>query len=358
MSNPLCGHVVGFIGLGLMGRPMCMNLHAAGAEVVIHNRSRAVVDALAAEGLSPAHSPREVAQRTPLVIVMASDTPAVEQIVGADDGIASGVAPGGLVIDMGTTAVEATRKLARIIEGRGGQYVDAPVSGGEIGAKAGTLTIMAGGSQEAVARAMPCFEVMGASVTHVGNVGAGQIAKAANQVIVGLTIGAVAGGARTGEARRRRPGEGTRGASGRVRVVAHPRGARPAHDRRRVHAGREGDDPAQGPAAGARPRGVDRAGAAGDHADARSLRPAHRIRRRRPGSQRAVQGHRRLSGPGPLLAFASVSSGPIEASFHAAVPGPRRSDWRSAIRWEGLSAMSGYAFGQPDLQLLYTVIDA
>ena len=123
---------------------------------------------------------------------MASDTPAVEQIVGADDGIASGVAPGGLVIDMGTTAVEATREFARIIEGRGGQYVDAPVSGGEIGAKAGTLTIMAGGSQEAVARAMPCFEVMGASVTHVGNVGAGQIAKAANQVIVGLTIGAVA----------------------------------------------------------------------------------------------------------------------------------------------------------------------
>ena len=192
MSSPLCEHVIGFIGLGLMGRPMCMNLHAAGAEVVIHNRSRAVVDALAAAGLSPARSPREVAQRTPLIIVMASDTPAVEQIVGGDDGIASGVAPGGLVIDMGTTAVRATRELARIIEGRGAQYVDAPVSGGEIGAKAGTLTIMAGGSQEAVARAMPCFEVMGASVTHVGDVGAGQIAKAANQVIVGLTIGAVA----------------------------------------------------------------------------------------------------------------------------------------------------------------------
>ena len=122
MNNPLWGHVVGFIGLGLMGRPMCMNLHAAGAEVVIHNRSRAVVDALAADGLSPARSPREVAQRTPLIIVMASDTPTVEQIVGGDDGIASGVAPGGLVIDRGTTAVEATRELARIIAGRGGQY--------------------------------------------------------------------------------------------------------------------------------------------------------------------------------------------------------------------------------------------
>ena len=192
MSNPLSGHVVGFIGLGLMGRPMCMNLHAAGAEVVIHNRSRAVVEALAAEGLSPAHSPREVAERAPVVIVMATDTPAVEQIVNAHDGIANGIAPGGLVIDMGTTAVEATRALAQTIESRGALYVDAPVSGGEIGAKAGTLTIMAGGSQEAISRAMPCFEVMGASVIHVGDAGAGQIAKAANQVIVGLTIGAVA----------------------------------------------------------------------------------------------------------------------------------------------------------------------
>ena len=192
MSESLSGHVVGFIGLGLMGRPMVMNLHAAGAEVVIHNRSRGVVDALAAEGLSPAHSPREVAERAPVVIVMATDTPAVERIVGAEDGIANGIAPDGLVIDMGTTAVEATRVLAKTIEGRGAHFVDAPVSGGEIGAKAGTLTIMAGGSETAIARAMPYFEVMGASTTRVGDVGAGQIAKAANQVIVGLTIGAVA----------------------------------------------------------------------------------------------------------------------------------------------------------------------
>ena len=192
MSHSLSGHVVGFIGLGLMGRPMAVNLHAAGAEVVIHNRSRAVVDALAAEGLSPAHTPREVAERAPVVFVMATDTPAVERIVAGDDGVAGGIAPEGLLVDMGTTAVEATRALARTIEGRGAHFVDAPVSGGEIGAKAGTLSIMAGGSQEAIARAMPYFEVMGASTTHIGDVGAGQIAKAANQVIVGLTIGAVA----------------------------------------------------------------------------------------------------------------------------------------------------------------------
>ena len=109
MSGPLSGHVVGFIGLGLMGRPMSMNLHAAGAEVVIHNRSRAVVDALTSEGLSPAYSPREVAERAPVVIVMATDTPAVERIVNADNGVASGIAPESLVIDMGTTAVQATR---------------------------------------------------------------------------------------------------------------------------------------------------------------------------------------------------------------------------------------------------------
>ena len=192
MSDSLSGHVVGFIGLGLMGRPMAVNLHAAGAEVVIHNRSRAVVDALAAEGFAPAHSPREVAERVPVVIVMATDTPAVERIVGAEDGVANGIAPDGLVIDMGTTAVEATRALAKPIEARGAHYVDAPVSGGEIGAKAGTLSIMAGGSEAAIARAMPYFQVMGASTTRVGEVGAGQIAKAANQVIVGLTIGAVA----------------------------------------------------------------------------------------------------------------------------------------------------------------------
>ena len=192
MRGSLTGRVVGFVGLGLMGRPMGMNLRAAGAEVVIHNRSRAVVDALAAEGLTPASSPREVAERAPVVIVMVSDTPAVEQVIGGDGGIASGVAEDGLVVDMGTTAVGVTRALAARIADCGAHYVDAPVSGGEVGAKSGTLTIMAGGSKDAISRAMPLFEVMGSSVTHVGDVGAGQIAKAANQVIVGLTIGAVA----------------------------------------------------------------------------------------------------------------------------------------------------------------------
>ena len=192
MSQSLSGAVIGFIGLGLMGRPMSRHLRAGGAEVVIHNRSRGVVDALAAEGMMPAASPREVAQRAPTVIVMVSDTPAVERVMGGDDGVANGIAPGSLVIDMGTTGVLATRAIANEIVSRGGDYIDAPVSGGEVGAQSGTLTIMAGGSEAAIARAMPCFEAMGRNVTHVGDVGAGQIAKAANQVVVGLTIGAVA----------------------------------------------------------------------------------------------------------------------------------------------------------------------
>ena len=192
MSGPLSGQVIGFVGLGLMGRPMSANLRAAGAEIVIHNRSRGVVDALAVDGFTPAESPREVAERAPVVIVMVSNTPAVEQVIGADDGIANGVGEDGLVIDMGTTAVGSTRALAAKIAERGAHYVDAPVSGGEVGAKSGMLTIMAGGAKDAITRAMPLFEVMGSGVTHVGDVGAGQIAKAANQVIVGLTIGAVA----------------------------------------------------------------------------------------------------------------------------------------------------------------------
>ena len=164
MSDSLSGHVVGFIGLGLMGRPMAMNLHAAGAEVVIHNRSRAVVDALAAEGLAPAHSPREVAERAPVVIVMATDTPAVERIVGAGDGIANGIAPDGLVIDMGTTAVEATRALAKTIESPRGALRRCTGVGGR-DRREGRHPVDHGGrlTRRRSPGATPFFEVMGTS---------------------------------------------------------------------------------------------------------------------------------------------------------------------------------------------------
>ena len=183
---------IGFIGLGLMGRPMCLNLHRAGARLVIHNRSRAVVDNLIREAIEPADNPADVACRTEIVVLAVSDTPAVKQVLFGDNGLADGLRPGALVIDMGTTAVAATREYAARLAQTGVDFIDAPVSGGEIGARDGSLAIMAGGSEAAVKRAWPLFDILGKSTIHVGDVGAGQVAKAANQVIVGLNIGALA----------------------------------------------------------------------------------------------------------------------------------------------------------------------
>ena len=195
MTNPanLAGRTVGFIGLGLMGRPMARNLAKAGAALVIHSRSPGPVAELAGEGMSPAASPAEVAARagapTDAIVLMLSDTVAVEAVAAA---LMDALAPGHLVIDMGTTAVGATRKLAEAVRAKGAEWVDAPVSGGTVAAEAGTLTIMAGGTEDAFARALPLFQAMGQRITHVGGSGAGQVAKMANQVIVALSIGAVA----------------------------------------------------------------------------------------------------------------------------------------------------------------------
>ena len=188
----LDGETIGFIGLGLMGRPMSLNLKKAGGRLVVHNRSRPVVDEMAAEGMIAADTPGAVAAQAKTVIIMVSDTPAAQAVIAGTDGILGAVGPQSLVIDMGTTAVSVTRRLAAAVAAAAGQYLDAPVSGGVVGAEDGTLTIMAGGSEDAVERATPLFDVLGHRVTHVGGVGTGQIAKAANQVIVGLAIGAVA----------------------------------------------------------------------------------------------------------------------------------------------------------------------
>jgi 3-hydroxyisobutyrate dehydrogenase-like beta-hydroxyacid dehydrogenase len=190
--TPLDGETIGFIGLGLMGQPMSLNLKKAGARLIVHNRSRPVVDEMVAAGMIAASTPGAVATQAKTIIVMVSDTPAAQAVIGGPDGILSAVGPDSLIIDMGTTAVSATRRLAAVVSEAGGQYVDAPVSGGVVGAGDGTLTIMAGGSEDAIKRAMPFFEVLGGRLTHIGGVGTGQIAKAANQVIVGLVIGAVA----------------------------------------------------------------------------------------------------------------------------------------------------------------------
>ncbi|PIW29451.1 MAG: NAD(P)-dependent oxidoreductase [Rhodospirillales bacterium CG15_BIG_FIL_POST_REV_8_21_14_020_66_15] len=191
MTN-LAGTTIGVIGLGLMGRPMARNLMKAGAKLVIHNRSQGVVEDLAREGMTPARTPRELAEKTDVVICMLSDTPALETVLSGTDGVFQAPVQGKLIVDMGTSKLLVTRMLAAKAQEKGADYLDAPVSGGTLGAEAGNLTIMAGGSDSAFERALPVLRVLGAKITHVGPTGAGQVAKAANQVIVGLNIGAVA----------------------------------------------------------------------------------------------------------------------------------------------------------------------
>lgn len=192
MTN-LAGLTIGFIGLGLMGKPMARNLMRAGAKLVITNRSQGVIEELSKEGMIPAACPRAAAEAADVVICMLSDTPALEKVLMGEDGVfAAANLQGKLVIDMGTSKLLVTRMLAAKAQELGADYLDAPVSGGTLGAEAGNLTIMAGGTDDAFARALPVLEVLGAKITHVGPTGAGQVAKAANQVIVGLNIGAVA----------------------------------------------------------------------------------------------------------------------------------------------------------------------
>ncbi len=184
---------VGFIGLGIMGRPMAGHLIAGGHEVHLMSRSgvpRELVDA----GGIPHGTPREVAAATEVIVTMLPDTPDVEKVLFGENGVADGLSAGKLVVDMSSIAPLATKDFAARIEALGCDYLDAPVSGGEVGARAGTLTIMVGGSEAAFERAKPLFELMGKNITLIGPNGDGQTAKVANQIIVALTIEAVAEG--------------------------------------------------------------------------------------------------------------------------------------------------------------------
>ena len=185
-------HKLGFIGLGLMGKPMCRNLIQAGFDLFVTNRSQQPRDDLAEAGAVPLETPGQVAAAADTIIIMVADTAAVESVLFGENGVINGLRDKSLVIDMGTTSVIHTRQFAELIYEKGGLYVDAPVSGGTIGAESGNLTIMAGGSEEAFEQALPFLKVLGERITHVGAAGAGQVAKAANQVIVGLNIGAAA----------------------------------------------------------------------------------------------------------------------------------------------------------------------
>lgn len=182
---------IGFIGLGIMGKPMARNLMKAGYELVVHNRSQAAADELAAAGAQAAASPREIAAQVRTIITMLPDSPDVRAVALGPDGLVEAMGEGSLLIDMSTIAPSATLEIGRRLAERGAHMVDAPVSGGDRGAIAATLSIMAGGSEEDFERARPIFEALGKTIVHVGELGAGQIVKACNQIVVALTYEAV-----------------------------------------------------------------------------------------------------------------------------------------------------------------------
>jgi len=187
MSNP----TIGFIGLGIMGKPMARHLLKAGYPLVIHNRSRAAVDELSKEGAQPAASSQDVPARSEIIITMLPDSPDVELVYAGEKGVFAGLKPGTLLIDMSSISPVVARKLAAEADKRSCGMLDAPVSGGEAGAIAASLSIMIGGKTSAVERAMQIFEKLGKNIVHVGEAGAGQVTKAANQMVVGTTIAIV-----------------------------------------------------------------------------------------------------------------------------------------------------------------------
>jgi len=182
---------IGFIGLGVMGRPMAGHLIDAGHTLTL-NRVKPVSAFLVEKGGTAADTARAVAEAADVIILMVPDTPDVETVLFGANGVAESLSQGKLVIDMSSISPVATKAFAQRIEALGCGYLDAPVSGGEVGAKNAALTIMVGGRSEVFERARPLFEAMGKTITHVGPSGDGQTAKVANQIIVGLTIQAVA----------------------------------------------------------------------------------------------------------------------------------------------------------------------
>src|SRR5205809_4672062 len=181
---------VGFIGLGIMGSPMAANLIKGGHQLFLFSIP-SIPQSLVDAGGSACANGKEVAQKADIIITMVPDTPHVQAALFDENGIAAGLTKGKIVVDMSSISPLATKEFAKKINALGCDYLDAPVSGGEVGAKAASLTIMVGGSEAAFARAKPLFELMGKNITLVGDVGAGQTTKVANQIIVALTIEAV-----------------------------------------------------------------------------------------------------------------------------------------------------------------------
>ena len=190
---PPNGKTIGFIGLGLMGKPMARHLKQAGAHVIIHNRSQEVVQELEQEGFTSASSPAKVAEavRDGYIILMLTNTYAVEEVVAGEQGVFTRLQPSATIIDMGSTWVRETQRWQQTAAEKEADWIDAPVSGGQQGARDATLTIMAGGNKSTFNQVKPILDILGASVTYMGGSGTGQITKLANQLIVANTIASV-----------------------------------------------------------------------------------------------------------------------------------------------------------------------
>jgi 2-hydroxy-3-oxopropionate reductase len=185
---------VGFVGLGIMGRPQALNVMRAGHAMVVWARRKESMQPLTDAGATACASPSEAAALADVVFVMVSDTPDVGQVIFGPKGIIEGARPGAVVVDMSTISPVATRDMAKRLGDKGIEMLDAPVSGGEVGAINGTLSIMVGGKPEVFARVKPLFECMGRNIVHIGANGAGQVAKACNQIVAAVTLEAVSEG--------------------------------------------------------------------------------------------------------------------------------------------------------------------
>ncbi len=182
---------IGFIGLGIMGRPMSFNLLKAGFTVTVYNRTEEKADELVKAGARKAQTPKEVAENSDIIITIVSDTPDVKEVILGENGVIEGVKEGSAVIDMSTISPAVTKEIAGKLREKGVKMLDAPVSGGDTGAINGTLAIMVGGSETTFKRCLPVFEAMGKTITYVGGNGMGQTTKLCNQILVTVTNMAV-----------------------------------------------------------------------------------------------------------------------------------------------------------------------
>jgi len=187
-TGPAAPLSAGLVGLGIMGRPMAVNLIAAGFPLTVYNRTRERAEELVSAGARAAATPAEVARAAGVIVVIVTDSKDVEAVVAGPGGIAEGIRPGAVVVDMSTVAPSTERRMAALLRERGAEYLDAPVSGGDVGAKNATLAIMVGGEAAALDQARPLLERLGKTITHCGPVGNGQLAKLANQILVGVTL--------------------------------------------------------------------------------------------------------------------------------------------------------------------------